>query len=289
MPGPVLKIPRPETLYYVWEAGWAIGGACLLWTSRATLRKEPDRRTGWSGSNTAVTAFFVIYAAAWLINIGLTAGLARELARFVPEARGIERALFMLFNPALMALVLLGLRRYASEFSPQRPHRVKPAGEFGFTPAGIVRGFAGAMAVVSAAGLRWGGALWLVNFAGLGDYTKSQDSVAFISGAADWRVIVPFVLGAAVFAPIHEELFYRAGVFAVLRERLPRIAAYAACGAVFGLVHFNAFAFLPLAVFGAWLAFLYDSTADIRVPVTVHALFNLSTVVWAVLAPGAVN
>ena len=281
----VSKTLSPAALYLVWQTGWAVAGACLLWRSRAALRREPDARTAWTGESSAVFAYFSVYAVAWLANIGFANGLARELAA---GDESLRRALFTLFNPALMAFVLLGMRRFTPEISPQRPHRVKPKGDFGFTPAGVFVGFAGAMFLVSVSALLWGGVLWLVHKAGAPDFAKAQDSVAFIAKARDWKLILPFLLGAVVFAPIHEELFYRGGLFPFLRARLRRHAAYAACGIFFGLIHMSVFAFLPLAVLGAWLARLYDDTADLRVPITVHALFNLSTVTWAVLAPAAV-
>lgn len=285
-----LAIPKAETLYIIWQIGWAVGGACLLWNSRAALRRDTDGRIGWSAEPVAMVVYLVVYLLGnFLVLGGLAYGLAKTAAPFAPGVEGFETAMRLLFHPALASLLLLGLRKYAPEFSPQRPYRVKPAPEFGFTPMGLLRGFAGGMALVGSAALVSGGLLWLVKKAGYGDYSQSQASLRFLSGAGDWRVIAPFALGAVVFAPINEELFYRGGVLAFLRDRMPRLVAYALCGVVFSLMHMSVFAFLPLAVFGAWLAYLYDSTADIRVPVTVHAIFNLSSVIWAVLAPGMVS
>lgn len=285
-----LAIPKAETLYAVWQLGWAVGGACLLWCSRAALRRDTDGRIGWSAEPMAMIVFLVVYLLGYLLVLpGVAYELARTAAPFLaPGVEHFDRAMGLFIHPALASIFLLGLRKYAPEFSPQRPHRVKPAPEFGFTPMGLLRGFAGAMALVSAAALVSSGVLWLVKAAGGGDFAQSQELVKFLAKNTDWRVILPFALGAVVFAPINEELFYRGGVLAFLRNRTPRLYAYLLCGLIFSLMHMSVFAFIPLLVFGAWLAFLYDSTADIRVPVTVHACFNLSTVVWAVLAPGAV-
>ncbi len=285
-----LAIPKAETLYLIWQTGWAVGGGCLLWCSRAGLRSETDGRIGWSARPMAMAVFLVVYLLGYFLVLG---GIAYEMAKsaapLAPGAEGFQTAMRLFIHPALAAALLLGLRKYAPEFSPQRPHRVKPAPEFGFTPMGVLRGFSGGMALVAFTALVSGGLLWLVKKAGLGDYAQSQDVVRFLAGCSDWRVILPFAIGAVVFAPINEELFYRGGVLAFLRNRMPRLAAYALCGVIFSLMHMSVFAFLPLFVFGSWLAFLYDSTADIRVPVTVHALFNLSSVVWAILAPDMVS
>lgn len=280
---------RPETLYLVWQTGWAVGGAGLLWLARAALRRPTDGRVGWSASPVAVIAFFCIYFLSFLTNAGIAAALAREAARFAPETKGFMEAVFMMVNPALMAFVLLLLRRYTPEFSPGRPHRVKPAGVFGFTFSGILRGFAAAMCLVFVSSLIWGGMLALMKSAGWGDFTQKQHMVLLLANSRDPIIIVPFLLGAVVFAPVHEELFYRAGVFSLARNYLKSGTACAICGLIFGLVHGNVAGFLPLAVLGAWLAWLYDTTADLRVPIVIHAAFNLSTVVWLVLAPNSVN
>lgn len=276
----------PETLHLVWQTGWMVAGACLLWRSRRELRREPDGRTAWTGEASAAFAYFSAYTVAWLaVNVGLAAGIARELSALAPDLEGFNRALRGFLSPALMASALLFMRRFTPEFSPQRPHRVKPAGDFGFTPAGILRGFSGALLLTSVTALLWSPLLKAIN----PEFATPQKSVLWLAEMHDWRLLAPFVAGAVIFAPIHEELFYRGGLFPFLRARMGSLAAYAACGVIFGAIHMNLFAFLPLAVFGAWLARLYDSTADLRVPITVHALFNLSTVIWAVLAPGAVS
>lgn len=290
MSGWLLHAPRPETLYFIWQAGWALGGACLLWRSRKTLAAETDGRVGWSGNPTAIAVFFTLYlAAAFLVLPGVAFSMSETLAKTAPELPKLGQALQNFLWPLLCSFFLLGLRRFVPEFSPARPHRVRPAGEFGFTPAGLLRSFAGAMALVVTASLLWYPVLVLMKTTGIGDFLKSQDIVKFLVVAGgDVRMLIPFALGAVVFAPISEELFYRAGVFAILRQHFPRGLAYLLCGIVFGAVHADMAAFLPLTALGAWFAFLYDNTADLRVPIATHAFFNLATVVWALLAPGAI-
>lgn len=290
MPGWLHGAPRPETLYYIWQAGWALGGACLIWRSRKTLGAETDGRVGWTGNPTAIAVFFTLYLlAAFLVLPSVAISLSETLAKPVSDLPKFGSALTVFLYPALCSIFLLGLRRFAPEFSPARPHRVKPAGDFGFTPAGLLRSFAGLMALVVPVSLLWNLVLLVLKNTGVGDFLRSQDIVKFLVVAGgDVRMLIPFALGAVVFAPVSEELFYRAGLFAILRQHLPRVTAYLVCGAVFALAHRDIAAFLPLAAFGAWLAFLYDNTADLRVPVATHAFFNLSTVIWALLAPGAI-
>ena len=290
MAGWLHRVPKPESLYHIWQFGWAVGGVCLLWRSRRTLKADTDGRVGWSGNPTAIAVFFLVYMlAAFLVLPNVAFSLAKTLAELEPELPGFQKALMTFLLPAFSAVFLLALRWFMPEFSPGRPHRVKPAGDFGFTPAGLVRSFAGLMALVTVASLFWNGVLYSLKKAGVGDFAEPQELVRFlISTGGEWKLLLPFAAGAVIFAPVNEELFYRAGVFAILRQHKHRMLAYLICGVIFGAVHGSVFAFFPLAVFGAWLSFLYDTTADLRVPIATHAFFNLSTVVWALLAPGAI-
>ena len=45
-------------------------------------------------------------------------------------------------------------------------------------------------------------------------------------------------------------------------------------GLLFSLFHFNMYALLPLFVFGVVLAFLYEKSGSIWLPMAAHALFN---------------
>ena len=279
---------KPETAYYVWLGAWGVAGAALLWRRRRHLMADTDGRTGWSADTGTIASFFGLYAGGYLALGGLAAGLAKEVASLAPENTHLRMALTAAFAPALLMLLLVGMRRFLHDIAPRRPHRVSPAGPLGFTPAGILHGFAGAMVLTYGTSLIWGLLLRLAVKAGLPDWTKSQDLVKSLVESRDLSVLIPLFLGAVIFAPMQEELFYRGGVFAAMRAKLPRISAYLLSGALFALMHWNVAAFLPLLVLGAWLAKLYDTTADLRVPVTVHALFNLNTIVWAILAPGAI-
>jgi membrane protease YdiL (CAAX protease family) len=45
---------------------------------------------------------------------------------------------------------------------------------------------------------------------------------------------------------------------------------------LFGLIHLNAAAFVPLTLFGLALAWLYQRTGNLLACITAHALFNLA-------------
>lgn len=274
----------PESSYLLWCGCWVVAGAALLWRRRAALRRDTDGRTGWTGATSALAAYFGLYVGLQLALTGLGTALARELAKLLAPREGRELALAATLIPALLAGALLFIRRHVPEITPARPRRVTPPGPFGFTPAGLLNGYAGAMALVNVTAVLW--ALALAG-CGLTRHAELQELVRLLAGSGDPVVFAGIALGAVVFAPVHEELFFRSGLFAALRARMPRHAAYALSGLLFAAVHFNLNGLLPLAVLGAWLAWLYDTTADLRVPIVVHALFNAGTVVWLYIAPRA--
>jgi len=87
------------------------------------------------------------------------------------------------------------------------------------------------------------------------------------------RLVIAFF--AVVLAPVVEELLFRGLFFPLLRDAgLPRLA-WLGTALLFGLIHGNAAAFLPLAVFGFFLAWLYERTGNLLAPVAAHAGFNL--------------
>lgn len=61
-------------------------------------------------------------------------------------------------------------------------------------------------------------------------------------------------------------------------EKNQRPLALVLSGLCFGILHGSWTGFLPLAVLGMILALAYEATGSIRVPILVHALFNLNTV-----------
>jgi membrane protease YdiL (CAAX protease family) len=90
---------------------------------------------------------------------------------------------------------------------------------------------------------------------------------------------------AVVFAPIIEELMFRGVLYRWMRDKGRPWLALWGTALLFGLVHFNAVAFIPLTLFGALLAWLYQRTGNLLVPIFTHCFFNLCNVLaifyWA--------
>lgn len=106
-----------------------------------------------------------------------------------------------------------------------------------------------------------------------------QDLVRIFAETKSRAVIAGMILVACVLAPVSEELVFRAGLFRYIRQKLGRRPALLVSGLCFGLLHGSWTGFAPLAVLGMMLAIVYEATGSIRVPILVHALFNLNTIV----------
>lgn len=105
-----------------------------------------------------------------------------------------------------------------------------------------------------------------------------QDVVAIFTSTKSPLVIAGMLLVACLFAPMYEELLFRAGLYRFCRQRLGRTPALLISGCGFGLLHGNWAGFLPLAILGMGLAIAYEATGSIRVAIIAHSLFNLNTI-----------
>jgi len=105
-----------------------------------------------------------------------------------------------------------------------------------------------------------------------------QDLVKIFAETKSGAVIAGMLLVACVLAPISEELMFRAGLFRYIRQKLGRMPALLVSGLCFGLLHGSWAGSIPLAALGIILALVYEATGSIRVPLVVHALFNLNTI-----------
>ena len=97
-----------------------------------------------------------------------------------------------------------------------------------------------------------------------------------------------YALFVLVWAPIGEELFYRGYLYGGLRNRAGPWGAAAISAVFFGLRHATHFAILPVfphaaalwwalstAVFGLIMAWAYEETGSLYVPVLAHFITNI--------------
>ena len=82
------------------------------------------------------------------------------------------------------------------------------------------------------------------------------------------------LLIVVILGPFAEEVVFRGVLLSAIRERWGESTAIAASAAIFGAIHFNLVAFVPLAVLGAGLGALYVRSKSLWPSVLCHATFN---------------
>lgn len=98
-----------------------------------------------------------------------------------------------------------------------------------------------------------------------------------------WIVIPTLV----VFTPIVEEILFRAGIYRLLRNKMPGVPAAILTGFCFAILHDSLAGIFPLAVLSCVLCYAYEYTGKLAVPVILHGLFNLNTVLMIYTGIGA--
>ncbi|MBU0717409.1 MAG: CPBP family intramembrane metalloprotease [Planctomycetes bacterium] len=108
---------------------------------------------------------------------------------------------------------------------------------------------------------------------------------ALRGGGQPFGVVLALWVSAAVLSPVAEELFFRGLLQTVLVNTLrSRRLAVVIAAIVFASVHFSQPQAIPaLIVLAVLIGYAYERTGSLLVPVLIHALFNLKTLVWEAL------
>lgn len=139
---------------------------------------------------------------------------------------------------------------------------------------------------LGAAGLA---AVWVAG-AILNPFLKAGEEQGLVPESWDSSRAAPFVANfvvVAVVAPVVEELTYRGLGFGVVGSVLGPAWTVLATGLVFGLAHGLVVALPILSAFGAILAWLRWRTASVYPPMILHAVFNASALLAAVVLGGS--
>lgn len=83
-----------------------------------------------------------------------------------------------------------------------------------------------------------------------------------------------FILVGVVFAPLVEELFFRGFLFQGFRQQYGWVKGGLLSSVIFGAAHLDPAAFLPTAILGFLLAYMYHRTNSVWVPIILHVLVN---------------
>jgi membrane protease YdiL (CAAX protease family) len=113
----------------------------------------------------------------------------------------------------------------------------------------------------------------------------TQQAVQLFGTTHNRALIYGLIVLAVFIAPVVEETIFRGFVFNALLRYAPVGLAAVVSGIIFGLAHFDATAFFPLACGGIVLAFVYYRTGSLVSSMLTHGTFNAVNVVL-VLATG---
>lgn len=91
----------------------------------------------------------------------------------------------------------------------------------------------------------------------------------------DGQPVLLMLLTVGIFAPVMEELLFRGLVYGRLKEWVKPVTAMIMTSVVFGLFHGNAVQFFYATVLGLVLAFVYEKTGTLMIPILFHVVANL--------------
>ena len=91
-----------------------------------------------------------------------------------------------------------------------------------------------------------------------------------------------FIL-AAVAGPLLEELFFRGFIYPAFKNRLGKSGAILLSAALFSSLHFNFSGWLPILGLGILLAWSYEKSGKLMVPVLIHSFHNTLFLVYTLL------
>lgn len=85
--------------------------------------------------------------------------------------------------------------------------------------------------------------------------------------------LIMFLLGA-VLAPLYEELLFRGMLYPAVRKYLGPTGGAIVAGLIFGLVHWDLWRTIPIAIGGTLFCYIYEKTDSILVTALAHGTWN---------------
>lgn len=94
-----------------------------------------------------------------------------------------------------------------------------------------------------------------------------------------WQSLIISFLLVGVLAPISEEIYFRGFVYPAIRSRLEVLPAVLISSSFFGALHFDLLRFFPLALAGAALAMMCESTGSLFPSIAAHSTWNITMLI----------
>ncbi|MCP5537126.1 MAG: CPBP family intramembrane metalloprotease [Akkermansiaceae bacterium] len=119
---------------------------------------------------------------------------------------------------------------------------------------------------------------WLSDY--FGDQAKLQQTVKTYQETSAVTIRVMIAVSVILIAPIAEEIVFRGYIYTVTKRYSDRFFAAILSSLLFGVVHFNVMAFVPLVFLALVLVLAYELSGSIWAPISIHALFNATTILF---------
>jgi uncharacterized protein len=129
----------------------------------------------------------------------------------------------------------------------------------------------------------WTAALKQLADMGISVPMDEQSLVGCFDGSAPTLAYVWLLVLAGFVAPVIEELIFRAGLYRFLKGQMGRGAAIVVSAGLFASLHMNVLVFPTLMMLGIALCLAYEASGNIKVPIAMHALFNLNSILMIAL------
>ena len=101
-----------------------------------------------------------------------------------------------------------------------------------------------------------------------------QLAMQALKNSSSTTELVALGIATIILAPIAEETLFRGVLYPAIKQYgFPRAALWGT-SALFGLIHFNLAAFVPLLLLALLLVWLYEKTDNLLAPIAAHATFN---------------
>jgi len=113
---------------------------------------------------------------------------------------------------------------------------------------------------------------------------EPQDAVQIFQQIENPLWLAAMIALAVIVAPICEEFVFRGGLYRYLRARMTVPVAMLFSSLAFGLIHFTILGFPSLTLVGIACCLAYEATGNLKVPIFLHAFFNLNQVILMLLS-----
>ena len=201
-------------------------------------------------------------------SLGLFAPPPEKITTIDPRTLGI--GMISQFIPCGLVLMILSLRGVdTSKLFNIRWKRFYLI--FAIAPVGVLVAYAFSIGLVAL-----GYETWLTN--NFGNDAGQQEAIAIYQATDAFWVRGMMAVMVVLIAPLTEEIIFRGYIYPATKKFTNPVFATLMTSIIFGVAHLNISALLPLVFLAIIFTIAYELTGSIWAPISIHTLFNASTI-----------